>query len=709
MKPEAFSEQIHKALANPDLQAALDANAERRILAGQRSRASLPEAWEVMRSKAHAVRAEVITNLDRYLDQFTGMLKQNGVIVHRAETAEQAAQIVLEIAQHNHARLVAKSKSMVSEEIELNHALEAAGIQVIETDLGEYIVQLRNERPAHIITPAVHLRRREVGQTFHEKLGIPLTEDIPTLTTAARLRLRQVFLQADMGVSGVNFGVAETGTLCMVTNEGNGRMCTTLPRVHVALMGIERLVPSMEDLALMLYLLPRSATGQKLTVYTNLMHSPRREGESDGPQERHLVLVDNGRSAMRRSPLSESLLCIRCGACINACPIFREIGGHGYSGVSGGSSTYPGPIGSVVAPGLFGQENFGHLARASSLCGACKEVCPVDIDLPKMLLRVRAGMTPSRSQNQEALPPQSNAPKAMQFGIRFYSWVGSSTQRYILAQKAGALASRLAAIFWRSPVGGWLRLPAFTGWGYSKDFPILASQTFRDRFAARRAKKPNAIDPRTLPNSDALESQASENLVAPSGENNPSAAASESTHQHLTARFASELEALGGTITLCTSQELTSRLLSLLQDRQIRRIQSWEAGFLPAGLLDEIRLAGIEVSHHPEPDAQAGLTGALAGIAETGTLVLTGGAGKPLTASLLAPLHIAILQASDIYENLPQAFRLQEVQQASAAVLISGPSRTADIEMTLTIGVHGPGELHVFCIPVPDGKMAIHN
>ena len=198
-------------------------------------------------------------------------------------------------------------------------------------------------------------------------------------------------------------------------------------------------------------------------------------------------------------------------------------------------------------------------------------------------------------------------------------------------------------------------------------------------------------------------------MVAPSGENNSAAAASKTVPQNLTARFASELEALGGTITLCTSQDLTSRLLSLLQDRQIRRIQSWEAGFLPAGLLDEIRLAGIEVSHQPEPDAQAGLTGALAGIAETGTLVLTGGAGKPMTASLLAPLHIAILQASEIYENLPQAFRLQEVQRASAAVLVSGPSRTADIEMTLTIGVHGPGELHVMCITMPDRKMAKHN
>lgn len=702
MKPEAFTQQIQKALANSELQAALDANAERRILAGQQSRASLPEPWEVMRRKAHAVRSEVIENLDTYLEQFTAMLSQNGVVVHRAKDASQAAQIVLQIAQSHQVRLVAKSKSMVSEEIELNHVLEAAGIEVVETDLGEYIVQLRHERPAHIITPAVHLRRREVGQTFHEKLGIPLTEDIPTLTSVARQRLRQVFLQAGMGVSGVNFGVAETGTLCMVTNEGNGRMCTTLPRIHVALMGLERLVPTLDDLALMLYLLPRSATGQKLTVYTSLMHSPRRPGDPDGPQERHLVLVDNGRSAMRQSPLSEALLCIRCGACINACPIFREIGGHGYAGVAGGSSTYPGPIGSVVAPGLFGQESFGHLARASTLCGACKEVCPVDIDLPKLLLRVRAGMTPAAVHQKLPAPP-SNAPKPVRTGVRLFAWFASSRGRFVLAQKAAALVTRLAAPFLRTSFGEWIRLPAFTGWGYSKDFPIPASRTFRDRFASRQALKieiPSTGSElpvqHTIPDQTVESSSVSSRLP-------------EIASQELTTRFANELEALGGKVSFCTPQELASHLSSLLRGRNIQRIQSWEASSLPEDLFNQLQTSGIEISCEPDPQAQAGLTGALAGIAETGTLVLTSGLGKALTASLLAPLHIAILRAGDICANLPQALALPEVQQSPAAVLISGPSRTADIEMTLTIGVHGPGELHVICLKTPDENVAKHN
>ena len=244
--------------------------------------------------------------------------------------ADQAIRLVLEIAREHDARLIAKSKTMVSEEIGLNHALEKHGLQIIETDLGEYIVQLRGEAPSHIITPAVHLRRQDVGRLFQEKLGLPYTEDISIMTDAARQRLRQVFLNADIGISGVNFGVAETGTLCLVTNEGNGRMVTTIPPVHIALMGIERLVPTMDDLALMLSLLPRSATGQKLSVYTSLINSPRKPDDPDGPQERHIILVDNKRSAVQASDLREILYCIRCGSCLNACPVFREIGGHAY-------------------------------------------------------------------------------------------------------------------------------------------------------------------------------------------------------------------------------------------------------------------------------------------------------------------------------------------------------------------------------------------
>ncbi len=389
--PSQFRKQIRNALANENLQSALDGNAERRISAFESAYKSLPEDLQVMRRRAHAVRTEVIDNHEVYLEQFIDRAQGNGFIIHRAQSAQDAVQIVLDITGSNSASTVAKSKSMVSEEIHLNPALEKAGVNVVETDLGEYIIQLLGEPPSHIITPAVHLRRGQVADIFQDKLNIPYTEDISELTAAAREELRGTFLEADIGISGVNFGVAQSGSLCMVTNEGNGRMVTTLPRVHIALMGIERLVPTFDDLALMLYLLPRSATGQKMTVYTSIINGPRKNGEPDGSEERHLVLVDNGRSRVRNSPLRESLYCIRCGACLNVCPVFREIGGHAYVSDKGRVTTYPGPIGSVVSPGLLGAAQFSHLARASSLCGACKEACPVDIDLPKLLLKVRAG------------------------------------------------------------------------------------------------------------------------------------------------------------------------------------------------------------------------------------------------------------------------------------------------------------------------------
>src|SRR4030043_322979 len=335
---DAFHSRIKTSLADANLQLALDANAEKRIKVRQAAFESLPNPKQ-LRTRAHNVREDVIEHLDVYLETFITRAHENGVIVHRAADANQAVNIVMEIASQKEAKLIAKSKTMVSEEIRLNPALEEHGFQVVETDLGEYIVQLRGEAPSHIITPAVHLRRQDVGKLFEEKLGLPYTEDISVMTNAARSTLRQVFLAADFGISGVNFGVAETGTLCVVTNEGNGRMVTTIPRTHIALMGIEGMVPTMDDLALMLSLLPRSATGQKLSVYTSLLTSPRRMDDPDGPQERHIILIDNGRFEVRRSELSEILYCIRCGACLNACPVFREIGGHAYVGRNGMGAT----------------------------------------------------------------------------------------------------------------------------------------------------------------------------------------------------------------------------------------------------------------------------------------------------------------------------------------------------------------------------------
>src|SRR6266545_2762721 len=471
MSTTQFRERIRASLANESLQIALDANAERRVKGRIAAFESLPD-WKERRQRAHAVRADVIIQLDEYLEQFISKAKENRVTIHRAQNADEAIKIILEIVGEDGRpplrKLVAKSKSMVSEEINLNHALEKEGIRVVETDLGEFIVQLRNERPAHIITPAVHLRRNDVAQLFHEKLGIPYTEDIPTLTNTARKILREVFLTADIGISGVNFGIVETGGICLVTNEGNGRMVTTMPPTHIALMGMERLVPTLDDLALMLSLLPRSATGQKLSVYTQVLHSPL------NGQHRHIIILDNGRSKLRNSPLRESLYCIRCGACLNACPVFRELGGHAYG------SVYHGPIGSFILPGLLGSE-FVPLAQASSLCGACKEACPVDIDLPKLLTRVRAGQSEMIEGKKKEGSGLSWLSKNF---LRIYSLVACSPRLFALSQKFAALGTRLV-----SPFRDHIRLPAFTGWGYSKDLPRFARKSFRERFAELQVER----------------------------------------------------------------------------------------------------------------------------------------------------------------------------------------------------------------------------
>ena len=657
-----FREKIREQVTNNALQAALDANAERRIQGRIKAFTTLPDPQE-RRQRAHAVRADVIEHLDEYLEKFIAKVTENGITVHRAKDAAEANGIFLQIvgAIRKSPLLIAKSKSMVTEEIGLNHALEEAGHRVVETDLGEYIIQLRGEKPAHIITPSVHLRRHEVGELFAEKLGIPYTEDIPTLTDTARKELREVFLNADVGVSGVNFGVAETGTLTLVTNEGNGRMVTTLPPVHIAVMGMERLLRNLDDLALMLSLLPRSATTQKISVYTQLIHSP----END--QQKHLILVDNGRSRLQKSHLQEILYCIRCGSCLNACPVFREIGGHGYLGTDGSIAPYPGPIGSVVSPGLLG-ENYVQLAQASSLCGACKDACPVDIDLPKLLTRVRAGESGD----------QGNAlPSPVKLGLKTYTRLATHPGLFALSQRLAGLGARLVA-----PVSAWMKFPAFTGWGYSKDFPRPVVTPFRDRFNREETKNAKVFSLK--------EEKKGKETKSP-----------EASKVNLVGRFTEELLALGGQVVICKEADLSGKIIALLREKNIDRVQTWDQ--IPG--LDEAKLtkappnsggeAGILVQHEADESIKAGITGALAGIAETGTIVIPGGEGQPLTASLLPEIHIAVLRASDILPSMETAMRALKIAKAPAVALVSGPSRTADIEMTLVLGAHGPYRVHI--------------
>ena len=344
--------------------------------------------WDELRDRGREIKWHVIENLDYYLELLAENVEKAGGKVFFARDAKAASDYVVAVANSREVEMVVKSKSMLSEEMGLNERLESEGIEPVETDLGEYIVQLAGDTPFHIIAPAIHKSREQVSELFAEKLGTDRIEDIEELTREARRQLREKFLAAGMGISGANFLVAESGTVTLVTNEGNGRMCTSMPKVHVAIAGMEKVVPSLEDLGLFLRLLIRSATGQMLSSYVTTVTGPRRSDEEDGPEEFHLVIVDNGRSRLLSDEhLRESLLCLRCGACLNACPVYRKVGGHAYGWV------YPGPIGAVVSPILTGLSDGKDLPYASTLCGACKEACPVRIDIPKMLLYLRKELT----------------------------------------------------------------------------------------------------------------------------------------------------------------------------------------------------------------------------------------------------------------------------------------------------------------------------
>lgn len=375
-----------------------------------------PVALEVQRSMAEHIRKYSLANLPDLLEKLERNLTANGIQVHWAENAEQANAIIIGIAQKHSAKLMVKGKSMVSEETELNHAMEAVGIEALESDMGEYIVQLDGEKPSHIIMPAIHKTKQQIAKLFAEKVpGASYTESVDELIGIGRAVLREKFMTAEIGLSGVNFAVAETGTLCLVENEGNGRMCTTVPDVHVAITGIEKIVEKLEHVPPLLALLTRSATGQALTTYFNMISGPRQPGEKDGPKEVHLVLLDNGRTqAYNDEQMRSTLQCIRCGACMNHCPVYTRIGGHAYG------TTYPGPIGEIISPHMMGLAATHALPTASSLCGACGEVCPVKIPIPDLLIRLRGEATHDARPGHAPLVGQGAAKSALMDAI----WAG---------------------------------------------------------------------------------------------------------------------------------------------------------------------------------------------------------------------------------------------------------------------------------------------
>ncbi|MGB0384881.1 MAG: LutB/LldF family L-lactate oxidation iron-sulfur protein [Ardenticatenaceae bacterium] len=462
-----FNERIEEAVAHPESHQAVGIGARRFAVKRVNALASFPQADEY-RDRARLIRAHTLSQLDTYLAQFADRVEALGGHVFWAKNAQEANHYVVELARAKNVKQAIKSKSMVTEEIELNHALEGIGVEVAESDLGEFIIQLASEKPSHIIAPVMHKTRQQVGQLFHEKLGVPYTDDPIELNKIARAHLRRIFLSADLGISGVNFGVAESGTICIVTNEGNARLSTTAPRIHVAMMGMERLVPTFEDLGVMLQILARSATGQKLSVYSTLITGPRRSKEDDGPEEFHVVILDNGRSKALAGEMAEILYCIRCGACLNACPVYQSIGGHAYG------SVYPGPVGAIVTPSLMGMDPWSDLAHASTLCGACKEVCPVRIDIPRMLLKLR-------EEGHKA----GQSPTWLKTGLKMYSSAAQRPTLYSLGMRASSVATRvLGKNDWMQKLPGPL-----SGWTDHRAFPKPAPKPFRQLWKERQAKK----------------------------------------------------------------------------------------------------------------------------------------------------------------------------------------------------------------------------
>ncbi|WP_206922356.1 LutB/LldF family L-lactate oxidation iron-sulfur protein [Alicyclobacillus suci] len=416
--------------------------------------------WEAWRERGEAIRAHTIANLDFYLGQFADNLEKQGAHVHFAHDAAEAVTAVREVVREKGAKQIVKSKSMVSEEIHINQHLEADGVRVIETDLGEYIIQLAHEAPSHIIIPAIHKNREQIRALFEADGAKNLSTETRDLTAFARHRLREAFLAADIGITGCNFGIAETGSMVLFTNEGNADMVMNIPKTHIVVMGMERILPTLSDLEVMAHLLPKSATGQNVITYMSMITGPRRSLDHDGPTDLHVIILDNGRSRQLGDAQFQAVLhCIRCGACLNVCPVYRQIGGHAYGAV------YPGPIGAVLSPLLNGGEQYSDLPYASSLCGACYEACPVRIPLHDMLVHERQRQV----QKGHGKPLE-------QLAMKGYRQMFAKPGRY-------RLAVRMARSF-QGPLvhNGKIRarIGPLGGWTASRDFPALAKRSFRD-------------------------------------------------------------------------------------------------------------------------------------------------------------------------------------------------------------------------------------
>ncbi|MGQ2908966.1 MAG: LutB/LldF family L-lactate oxidation iron-sulfur protein [Aliihoeflea sp.] len=470
-----FKANSVKALSDAQLQKALGNVRAGFIDKRKKAVDALPE-FEALRENGKAIKDHALAHLDLYLENYEAQVKAAGGHVHWAQTAEDARNIILDLCKSRGVKTVTKGKSMISEEIALNDALEAAGVRPVETDLGEYIIQLRGEHPSHIIAPAVHLNKEQIEADFRRvHTHLPADRELvehEKLLTEARAVLRAEYFKADLGITGANFLVAETGSSIIVTNEGNGDLTQILPRVHVVIASIEKIVPTLEDAAQILRLLARSATGQDMSVYTTVSTGGRREGDPDGPDEYHVVLLDNGRSSMLGTEFQEMLRCIRCGACMNHCPVYHAVGGHAYGWV------YPGPMGAVLTPSLIGVDKGGHLPNASTFCGRCESVCPMKIPLPKMMRHWR------EREFERGLNPA-----AARYGLKTWAFFAKRPSLYRFFASLGIPA--LSAFGGAKHRFSWL--PFAGGWTKYRELPAPEGRTFLQQWAQREAKKQEPV------------------------------------------------------------------------------------------------------------------------------------------------------------------------------------------------------------------------
>ena len=655
--------------------------------------AEVPD-WAELREAGRALKDSALASLDSQLERLEAAVTDAGGRVHWARDGAEANRIVCGIARDQGVDEVVKVKSIATDEIKLNEALAESGVRAVETDLAELIIQLADDRQSHILVPAIHKNRAEIREVFARELGIPdLTDDPPALTEAARLHLRAKFLSARMGISGANFAVAETGTVSVFESEGNGRMCTTLPEVLVTVMGIEKLVPEWRDMGVFIQLLPRSSTAERMNPYTSFWTGV---SDGDGPREFHLVLLDNGRTDVLGDQVGrQALRCIRCSACLNVCPVYSRTGGHAYE------SVYPGPIGAILTPQLKRLEEGRSLPYASSLCGACYEVCPVAIDIPRVLVHLRGKVV----DGEPAWKPEKAAMKAMYRAF-------SSRRAFERAQKAARLGARPLARHGRIERMPW----PMSGWTMTRDLAEPPKETFRDWWKRERgdgggepilarvdATPREAVPPADAPGDAktvvlqrvrrALGTESAP-VEVPRGYRRTS----QRSREEAVDVFAERVAEYRASVHRAEAGEAAGRISRVCQQRGVARM------IAPEGVPESWRPSGVELvaddhlTAHDLDSLDGALTGCALAIAETGVIVLDGGPTQGRRALTLVPdYHLCVVTGDQVVDLVTEAVERLEpaVRAGRPLTFVAGPSATSDIELNRVEGVHGPRTLDV--------------